>query len=163
MDSISQSDKDELFRLLGSIVFASQSAELSIKSFLPYLTSKDRTRSKRSGNYKKRTLGELAGLLTTTLSGDEDLILQLKSELARVVSERNRVTHHFFESYEADLRCGNVESIVDSLRSILLNTQAFASAMSAIGTSIHTARTAADQKGLAVAEVVIFSENRVAS
>ncbi len=163
MDSMSQSDKDEIFRLLGSIVFASQSAELAIKSFLPYLRSKESGAPRPTDSSKKRTLGELAGLLATKLSGDEDLILQLKDELARVVSERNRVTHHFFEAYEADLLSGNSASIIESLRSTLLNTQAFSSAMIALGASVHTARTAASQAGEAATEILIFSQDRFAS
>lgn len=163
MDNMSQSDKNEILRLLGSIVFASQSAEISIKSFLPYLKSNAKRAKKRTSTHKKRTLGDLARLFASTLSGDEDLLLQLKEELARVVSDRNRVTHHFFEAYESDLLSGNSGSIIMSLQSILSNTQAFGSAMSAISTSVRAARTAPGQDGGAHAEIVIFGEDRVAS
>ena len=127
MTVVSQSDKDEILRLVGSIVLVSQDVERYLKHVLPYMGNGEPTVSAQIARHeklKKRMLGLLVGELVDSTTSDS---LDFSQHMARLVHTRNQVVHHFNETYAQQLSSGSVGEVADSLRTILANLTSFRS------------------------------------
>jgi hypothetical protein len=129
MGSPSQPDNDKIFRLVGAIILTSQHAERCLKAALPFTNAEDPSIGaalKRYDKLKRRPLGELAGKLVEATTSDS---LDFAEHLAQLVDGRNRVAHHFNETYGAKLAAGQHKEVIESLEVLLLDLQAFRSSL----------------------------------
>jgi len=124
MAALSQ-PKNEILELIGAIVLSAQEAEQYLKAILPFMTSQDPSLSgalARHDKLKMRTLGEVVGkFLDSSTSHTPDLA----SRLHELVTTRNKIVHHFGETYGAQLRSGQLQLVADSLRAQLVGIDAF--------------------------------------
>jgi hypothetical protein len=103
MSSLSQTDAQTIQQLVGAIVLISQDAERYLKITLPFLgpsATPHKDISKQIEALKKRTLGELTGKFVDSATSES---LDFARHMAYLVSTRNKVVHHFNETYGAQL------------------------------------------------------------
>ncbi|QOW22030.1 hypothetical protein [Novilysobacter avium] len=121
MAAISQSDKNEILRLVGGIVLTSQDVERYLKHVLPYIGNGELSVSSQIARHeklKKRMLGLLVGELVDSSTSDS---LDFSQHMARIVHDRNQVVHHFNETYGQQLSTGSADEVKASLQSVLAN------------------------------------------
>lgn len=118
-DAPGSRDTGKVMALVGAIVLASQEAERHLKFLLPFTDSADPRLGSalaRARKLEKRTLGELTGRLVEASTSDS---LDFAGWLARLVEGRNRVVHHFSETYGSQLAAGAVDEVEASLGRLL--------------------------------------------
>ncbi len=71
---------------------------------------------------EKRTLGELAGKFVDSSTSDT---LDFAEHMASLVATRNRVVHHFNETYGVQLSSGAHQEVVASLEALLSDLKGF--------------------------------------
>ena len=129
MATTRQSINPQLLELIGAIVVSTQDAERYLKVILPFTNAQDPSLSgaiSRREKLKKRTLGDLVGTLVDSSTQNSE---RLKQHLTYLVEQRNRVIHHFGETYGQQLRSGNSHQVLESLKVLLANVDAFRAAM----------------------------------
>jgi hypothetical protein len=125
----SQPIKAQLLELIGAIVLSTQDAEKYLKAIIPFTDSQDpsiRGALSRHEKLKKRTLGDLVGKFMGTATSEN---AELEKHLAHLVDQRNKIVHHFSETYGEQLRAGESQLVIDSLRLLLVNIEAFRSTL----------------------------------
>ena len=119
----------QLLELIGAIVLSTQDAERYLKAILPFTDSQDISIGgvlSRHEKLKKRTFGDLVGkFVDSSTPGSAGF----KEHLAHLVDRRNQIVHHFPEAYGEQLRSGHSQQVIDSLRVLLANVDAFRSAL----------------------------------
>ena len=124
-----QTMNPQVLELIGAIVLSTQDAETYLKAILPFTDSKDPSITGAMSHHekiKKRTFGDLIERFVDASRSDSDSFQQ---HLVRLVDHRNQIVHHFGEIYGEQLRSGNSQQVVDSLRVVLANVDAFRSAL----------------------------------
>jgi len=119
-----QRRQSEVLELIGAIVLSTQDVEGYMKVLLPFLNSNDpnlRAALSRHEKLKKRTFGELVGNFVESTSSDSR---NYAHHLATLVDQRNRIVHHFNETYGQKLRSGAAQDVVAALRTQLTNVNA---------------------------------------
>ncbi len=125
MNGNSQSDNERILQLVGAIVLTSQDVEHCLKVALPFVASKDASLGaalRRHEKLKRRPLGDLVGSLTQASSLEPP---DLKQYLAQLVDDRNRLVHHFNETYGQSLATGNYKDVIASLEAQLVGLRSF--------------------------------------
>lgn len=119
MDRTSNSDNKRLLQLVGEIVLTSQEIEHCLKVTLPFVKSKDASLGAaiiRHEKLKKRSLGELAKILTKSSSSDS---LGFEQYLEKLVNSRNQIVHHFHDTYGPKIAAGRHKEVIASLETQL--------------------------------------------
>jgi hypothetical protein len=101
---------------IGICVLQSQELERLFKLIVPMTSSDDPSVAailRRGAAISKKTLGAVAGDFVKAFSGD---VAALKEQVAKVVSERNEVVHHFSERFGALLAANQHEEVLHELR-----------------------------------------------
>jgi hypothetical protein len=127
MDSEATSHADNILRLIGALVLTSQEVERLLKAVLPYANSKDTSVGaalQRHSELKRKPLGELVGLLLKYSSVAHDF----RRDMEDLVDRRNRLVHHFEETYGPLLAEGRHEDVVSALERQLADLRGFRSA-----------------------------------
>ena len=125
MATPSRSTKGELLELVGAIVLSTQDAEMYLKFILPFTDSNDPSISSalaRHAKLKKRTFGDLVGKFVGSSTSES---LALAQHLANLVDQRNRIVHHFGETYGSQLRSGDSQQVIVSLQTLQANVDGF--------------------------------------
>ena len=121
MAEVSQSDRDEILRLIGSIVLTSQDAERYLKIVLPFTGDGEPDLGKQLARHeklKKRMLGLLVGDLVESSTSES---LDFAQHMAKLVHSRNQIVHHFNATYREQLSSGATDEVITSLREVLAN------------------------------------------
>ncbi|WP_036165465.1 hypothetical protein [Noviluteimonas dokdonensis] len=121
--------RTEILELVGAIVLSAQSSEHYLKAILPFTHTKDPSLAgalARAEKLKRRTLGDLVGKLVDASTSKSD---HFEADLANLVDDRNRVVHHFAETYGKQLKDGDVEGVITALRTIRANAKALEQAV----------------------------------
>ena len=132
MSTLSQTDALTIQQLVGSIVLISQDAERCLKLTLPFLgasATPHENITKQLDALQKRTLGELTGKLVDSVTSDS---LDFAQHMAYLVSTRNKVVHHFNETYGAQLGSGAHSEVIASLATYRRNLKGFRSVLQQI-------------------------------
>jgi hypothetical protein len=128
MQSPSQIDNERVLKLIGAIVLVSQDAERYLKFVLPFKGRiEDPSLRASLDSYpklKKRTLGELTGKF---LDSTESESMDLSQHLAGLIDARNKVVHHFNETYGQRIVAGDLQFVYGSLEALLSNLKIFRS------------------------------------
>lgn len=106
-------------------MLSTQDAERYMKMCLPFFASKDpsiSTALSRHDKLKKRTFGELIGVFVDSSTSDSD---DFADHLAALVEQRNKIVHHFNETYAQKLRSGGSQDVVKALGVQLKNVNTF--------------------------------------
>ena len=125
MDAPSRPENDQILALIGAIVLVSQDAERYLKLALPFVGADDPALGaalKRAEKLKRRTLGELTGKLVEASASDS---LDFAGHMAHLIDARNRVVHHFNETYGAQIAAGAHQEVVASLQELLTNLRSY--------------------------------------
>lgn len=127
MDDSRQAQSEKILRLIGAIVLMSQEAERCLKVALPFLASDDPSLGaalRRAEKLKKRPLGDLTGhFVAASISDSPDF----GDQMAEIVAARNRVVHHFDETYGGLLAQDHHADVIVSLEQVLCNLKAYRS------------------------------------
>ncbi|CAG4970763.1 hypothetical protein [Novilysobacter luteus] len=127
MATISQSDNENLQRLVGAIVLASQDVEGYLKVIVPFMATEEATLQsviQTHGKLQRRMLGQLVGHFVDSTTSDT---LGFAQHMAQLVNDRNRIVHHFNDTYGAQLASGDIASVISSLQAVLGNITNFRS------------------------------------
>lgn len=117
--------RSEVLELIGAIVLSTQDVERYMKLLLPFLNSKDPSLSvalARHDKLRKRKFGELIRNFVDSTTSDSRNYAQ---HLDSLVDQRNRIVHHFNETYGQKLRSGEAKDVIAALRAQLTNVDAF--------------------------------------
>ncbi|PTR32871.1 hypothetical protein C8J98_10480 [Luteibacter sp. OK325] len=101
---------------VGAIVLCSQEIERLFKFVAPFMREHDGalgTILKEHQALAKKTLGVVAGQFVEAMSGETELFKQYIQEL---VTERNKIVHHFGENYGALLAAEKHAEVMAGLR-----------------------------------------------
>lgn len=115
----------KLLELIGAIVLSTQDAERYLKIVLPFTDSQDPSISgalSRHKKIKKRTFGDLVGKLVDASTPES---VGLEQHLAHLVDRRNQIVHHFGETFGEQVRSGHSQQVVESMRALLTDVDAF--------------------------------------
>ena len=130
MDKVSPlSPRNEILQLIGVIVLSTQASERYLKLVLPFTDAEDPSLSAalaRANKVQRTTFGNLSKGLVNAATWKS---ATFKSDLANLVKDRNRVVHHFGETFGKQLNAGDAVSVIDSLRIIRANARSFEQAM----------------------------------
>ncbi len=136
MSTLSQLDIDKIFRLVGTIVLESQRVERNLKLILPFVDSGAiglGESLQKLRKQEKHSLGKLVGNFVDSSTSDS---LDFAQYMARLVSTRNQVVHHFHENFGAQLESGAQQEVLTALEQALLDLKNFGNLIEKIVLSV---------------------------
>lgn len=129
MDNASTSDNEKILQLIGAIILTSQDIERYLKVTLPFVKNKDASLGaalRRHEKLKRRPLGELIGDLTKSSSSDSSDFVHYLDQL---VDSRNRLVHHFYDTYGLRIATGRHKEVIACLETQLEDLRNFRAGM----------------------------------
>lgn len=132
MSSSPRSDTQKILQLIGAIVLVSQDAERYLKITLPFIgpaAAPHREITKQLERLQKRTLGDLTGKFVDSTNSHS---LDFAQHMDYLVDTRNKVVHHFCETYGAQLNSGAHQEVINVLATIHANLKGFRSVLEQI-------------------------------
>ncbi len=139
MEISTQTSNSKLLELIGAIILSTQEAEKYLKVIIPFTDAQDssiRAALLRYEKIKKRTFGELVGKLVDSATSKSD---GFEQHLAQLVYHRNQIVHHFGETYGGQLRSGQAQQVIDSLRSLRASIDVFRKALAQLALHLYEA------------------------
>lgn len=109
---------------VGLIVLASQELEKNLKivAVASGQSSKDPI-MKLIQKLERRSLGNVVEQFLKNVTPDQGGMQEFKIYFSRILDKRNKVVHHFFETYGEDLNAGRHKEVLAGLAEIYLELQ----------------------------------------
>ena len=100
---------------IGLIVLASQELEKNLKLVVAASGDEASSLTDRLRKLERRALGEVVARFLGNVTVTEGSLADLETYFSRLLDRRNKVVHHFFETYGADLEAGRHKEVLASL------------------------------------------------
>ena len=101
---------------IGLVVLASQGLERHLKMIVAASGNEaEGSLVARHNKLERRALGEVVARFLGNVTVSEGSLADLENYFSRLLDRRNKVVHHFFETYGADLNAGRHKEVLASL------------------------------------------------
>lgn len=116
MDTINEKQATELRGLIGSIVLITQDIERYLKVVTPFMGDDESEVDKnlaRLDKIKKQTFGQLLGAFLNKVKFEPN---DAKKRMNDMIAMRNNLVHHFSETYGPQIKAGETDKVITTLR-----------------------------------------------